>query len=108
MGNGIAASVKRRLRVIAKMGQQYAVGKKKTLRLDNGDTITICNSAWLARKASLKVKKYMRKEAFRVHSNIHKEPMYAPVSQAKDAVLEQLLQKGAYTFSNAQDTANGR
>lgn len=100
MGNGIAASVKRRLSVIAKMGQQYAVGKKKTHRLDNGGSVTICNSAWLARKASLKVKKYMRKEAFRVHSNIRKEPMYAPVSQAKDAVLEQLLQKGAYTFSN--------
>lgn len=29
MGNGIAASVKRRLGVIAKIGQQYAVGKKK-------------------------------------------------------------------------------
>lgn len=99
MGNGIAASVKRRLGVIAKMGQQYAVGKKKTLHLSDKDSIIICNSAWLARKAALKVKQYTRKEAFRVHSNIHREPMYAPVSQAKDAILEGLLQKGIYTFS---------
>lgn len=99
MGNGIAASVKRRLGVIAKIGQQYAVGKKKTLHLSDRNSVTICNSAWLARKAALKVKQYTRQEAFRVHSNIHKEPVYAPVSQAKDAVLERLLHKDIYTFS---------
>lgn len=99
MGNGIAAKAIRRLGVIAKKGQQYTAGKKHTVQLEDGDSVIICNSAWLARKAAAKVKQYTRADAFRIHSNIHREPMYAPVSQAKDAVIEQLLHSGKYTFS---------
>ena len=99
MGNGIAAKVRRRLGGIARVGSAVCGGKKRTVRLGNGDSVIICNSMWLARKAAGRVKKYTRGEAFQIRSNIQQEQMYAPVSQAKDAVLESLLQKGTYTFS---------
>lgn len=99
MSNSFASNIKKGMGRIVRKGRDYSMAKKRRVRLDDGDTVIICNSAWLARKASGKIKNFTRDEAFRIHSNIAREPLAAPVSQAKDYVIEQLLQKGSYTFS---------
>lgn len=100
MGNSFAAKIRKRIARIVRNKRQYGVSKVKKIHLESGAAVTICNCAWLAKKAAPKIKSFTRQEAFRIHSNIIQEPMYAPVSQAKDYVIEQLLQKGSYTFSN--------
>jgi hypothetical protein len=100
MSNIFTSDLKRGILRIARKGRQYGLSKVKKSVLEDGGTVTFCNSPWLDRKAHARIKKFTRKEAFRIRSNIEKKPMLAPVSQAKDAVIEELLQTGGYTFSN--------
>lgn len=99
MSSNLALHVKKGLGRIVTKGKNHSMAKRRKVHFEDGGTAIICNSAWLAKKSARRVNEFTREEAFQIHTNIKKEPLLAAVSQAKDAVIEKLLQSGSYTFS---------
>lgn len=100
MSSNFALFLRKKIGKVVRKGRSFSLAKKKTINSEDGRKVTICNAAWLSHRAAGRIKEYTRREAFRIHTNIDTEPFAAPVSQAKDAVIEEILQKGRYTFSH--------
>ena len=95
-----AVSCKKGVEKMKKGKTRRSSKKKRVLRTSDGRTVTVCNSLWLKKKAKRFEKNFIRKEASAIRTNIQIEPMYAPLSQARDYWLEHILKSDGYTFQN--------
>lgn len=94
----LTVSCKKGVEKLKKRKTGHSSKKKRVLHLKDGGTVTVCNFYWLQKKARRFEKNFTRPEGLQVRTNIEKQSMYAPLSQARDYYLEHLLRSRGYTF----------